>query len=180
MTATDDLRAEHEGILRMLGVMRAISTRIEAGGTVPAVELTGILDFLKIFADKCHHGKEEDILFPALEAAGMPHEGGPIGVMLHEHALGRGLIRDMDAALTSSVGPRSFATPALAYIELLTQHIAKENTVLFPMAEHLLGTPALTAMHEDFERLEEERIGPGRHEAFHRLLDDLAAEYLPE
>ena len=89
-------------------------------------------------------------------------------------------VDDMDAALASSAGSRSFAAPALAYIELLTQHIAKENTVLFPMAEHLLGTPALTAMHEDFERLEEERIGPGRHEAFHRLLDDLAAEYLPE
>lgn len=179
MTATDDLRAEHEGILRMLGVMRALVTRIEAEGTVPAAALTGILDFLKIFADKCHHGKEEDILFPALEAAGMPREGGPIGVMLHEHTLGRGLIRDMDGALTGNAGPRSFIAPALAYIELLTQHIAKENKVLFPMAERLLGTPALTAMHEAFERLEEERIGPGRHEAFHRLLDDLAAKYLP-
>jgi hemerythrin-like domain-containing protein len=164
----------------MLGVMRALAMRIEAGGTVPAAELTDILDFLKIFADKCHHGKEEDILFPALEAAGMPREGGPIGVMLHEHTLGRGLIRDMDAALAGSAGPRAFVAPALDYIELLTQHIAKENNVLFPMAERLLGAPALTAMHEAFERLEEERIGPGRHEAFHRLLDALAAEYLPE
>lgn len=180
MTATDDLRVEHEGILRMLGVMRALTTRIEAGGTIPVAELTGILDFLKIFVDKCHHGKEEDILFPALEAAGMPREGGPIGVMLHEHALGRGLIRDMETTLAGSVGPRSFVAPALVYIELLTQHIAKENTVLFPMAERLLGTPDLTAMHEAFERLEEERIGPGRHEAFHQLMDDLAAEYLPE
>ncbi|MFU2207251.1 hemerythrin domain-containing protein [Solidesulfovibrio sp. C21] len=180
MTATDDLRAEHKGILRMLDVMRALTTRIEAGGTIPTSELTGILDFLKIFTDKCHHGKGEDILFPALEGAGMPREGGPIGVMLHEHALGRELIRDMDAALAGNAGPRSFVAPVLDYIELLTQHIAKENNVLFPMAERLLGTPALTAMHEAFERLEEERIGPGRHEAFHRLLDDLAAAYLPE
>ena len=130
----------------MLGVMRALATRIEAGGPVPVAELTGILDFLKIFVDKCHHGKEEDILFPALEAAGMPREGGPIGIMLHEHVLGRGLIRDMDAALAGSADPRSFVAPALDYIELLTQHIAKENSVLLPIAERLLGTPALTAM----------------------------------
>ena len=68
----------------------------------------------------------------------------------------------------------------LGVMRALSTRIAKENTVLFPMAERRLGTPALTAMYEAFERLEEERIGPGRHEAFHRLLDDLAAEYLPE
>jgi hemerythrin-like domain-containing protein len=178
MTATDDLRAEHEGILRMLAILNAVSERIHAGKSVPVAQLEGILDFLKVFADKCHHGKEEDILFPALEAAGMPREGGPIGVMLHEHTLGRGHIRDMGAALAGGDGQAAFAAPAQAYVELLTQHIAKENDVLFVMAEKLLGIPALTQMHEPFERLEQERIGPGRHEAFHRLLDDLAAEYL--
>ena len=178
--AISDLLNEHEAILSALNILDRITSGIEAKNEVNSEDFIEFIDFLKEFADKCHHGKEEDILFPALEAAGMPHEGGPIGVMLHEHALGRGLIRDMDAALARSAGPRSFAAPALAYIELLTQHIAKENTVLFPMADRLLGTPALTAMHEAFERLEEERIGPGRHEAFHRLLDDLAAEYLPE
>jgi hemerythrin-like domain-containing protein len=178
MTATDDLRAEHEGILRMLDILRAIATRLGAGRNVPVAQLEGILDFLKVFADKCHHGKEEDILFPALEAAGMAHDNGPIAVMLHEHTLGRGHIRDMAAALAENAGLAAFAGPALAYVELLTQHIAKENNVLFPMAERLLGAPALTDMHEAFERLETERIGPGRHEAFHHLLDDLATQYL--
>jgi len=178
MTATDDLRAEHEGILRMLDILRAIAKRIQAGTAVPTAQLLDIIEFLQVFADKCHHGKEEDILFPALEEGGLPREGGPIGVMLHEHALGRGHIRDMAAALAGGGGLAAFAPPALAYVELLTRHIAKENDVLFVMAERMLGTPALTRMHEDFERLEEERIGPGRHEAFHRLLDDLAAEYL--
>jgi len=183
MTATGDLRAEHEGILRMLDILRAMAARIAAGETVPPAQLESILDFLKVFADKCHHGKEEDILFPALEAAGLPREGGPIGVMLHEHTLGRGHIRDMGAALETlpgagQTGYAAFSAAALAYADLLTQHIAKENNVLFPMAERLLGAPALTDMHEDFERLEAERIGPGRHEAFHRLLNDLATEYL--
>ncbi|HMM39413.1 MAG: hemerythrin HHE cation binding domain-containing protein [Rhodospirillaceae bacterium] len=183
MTATDDLRSEHEGILRMLDILRAMAARISAGETVPPAQLKSILDFLKVFADKCHHGKEEDILFPALEEAGLPREGGPIGVMLHEHTLGRGHIRDMGTALETlpgagQAGYAAFSAAALAYADLLTQHIAKENTVLFPMAERLLGVAALTDMHEPFERIEAERIGPGRHEAFHRLLDDLAAQYL--
>ena len=152
---------------------------LEAGETVPADELLGILDFLKTFADKCHHGKEEDILFPALESAGMPRDSGPIGVMLHEHTLGRGHIREMETALAGNENHRAFVAPALNYIELLTQHIAKENNVLFPMAERLLGVPTLTAMHDDFELLEKVRIGLGKHEAFHWLLDDLSAKYLP-
>ena len=163
----------------MLDIMQALGARIKAGVAVPVAELLGILDFLKVFVDKCHHGKEEDILFPALEAAGMPRDNGPIGVMLHEHTLGRGHIRDMDAALAGSPDLLGFVAQAQAYSELLTQHIAKENTVLFPMAERLLGMPALTAMHDAFERLEAERIGPGRHEAFHQLLDNLATAYLP-
>ena len=188
MTATEDLRAEHEGVLRMLDILRAIIGRIEAGQigagqndasqAVPVAQLESILEFLRVFVDKCHHGKEEDILFPALEQGGVTREGGPIGVMLQEHALGRGHIRDMGAALAGQGGLSAFVAPALAYAELLTQHIAKENNVLFAMADRLLGAPALTQMHEAFERLEAERIGPGRHEAFHRLLDDLAAEYL--
>lgn len=177
MLATDDLRAEHQGILKMLAILRAIAAGLKPGAPLPRRQLGDILEFLRVFADKCHHGKEEDILFLALEQAGMPRQGGPIGVMLHEHVLGRGHIRDMGAAL--EVGDSAaFAAAGLAYADLLTQHIAKENNVLFPMAERLLGAEALTAMQEDFEHLEAERIGPGRHEAFHVLLDELATRYI--
>lgn len=62
-------------------------------------ELEGIMEFLMVFVDKCHHGKEEDFLFPALEAAGVARDGGPIGVMLHEHERGRRHIADMKNAL---------------------------------------------------------------------------------
>lgn len=188
MTATEDLRAEHEGILRMLAILEAVATRLRAGRDVPAEHLAGMLDFLKTFADKCHHGKEEDILFPALEAAGLARESGPIGVMLREHTIGRGHIRAMGLALELLPGGgqtpvdrgpvESFCAEASAYVELLTQHIAKENNVLFVMAERLLGQDALTRMHGAFERLESERIGPGRHEAFHAMLDDYSAQYL--
>lgn len=193
MTATEDLRAEHEGVLSMLRIMQAVILRLRTGAAVPRAHLEAILEFLKIFADRCHHGKEEDILFPALEAAGVSRDSGPIGVMLREHSLGRRHIRAMETALESfgaaesdaspitgesGSGAQAFATAAQDYVDLLSQHIAKENNQLFVMAERLLGPDTLTRMHATFERLERERIGPGRHEAFHRLLNELSAQYL--
>ncbi len=183
MLATDDLRAEHEGILRMLAVLESMAGKLGGPDAPPPAQWEAVLEFLRVFADKCHHGKEEDILFPAMERAGVPRQGGPIGVMLHEHTLGRGHIAAMAAALGDlrTGGPgavQDLADAALAYAALLTQHIAKENNVLFPMAERLLGEPAIDAMHADFERIEAERIGPGRHEAFHALLDQLSAAHL--
>lgn len=181
-TATGELRAEHEGILRMLAVLTNMAARWERGQAPDPGRAGQAIEFLQVFADRCHHGKEEDVLFPALEAAGMPRDGGPIGVMLHEHTLGRGHIGGMAAALSTlpasgAGGWEAFFAASGAYVELLTQHIAKENQVLFVMAERLLGEEALIAMLEPFERVETERIGPGRHEAFHALLDALEAEY---
>ena len=55
--------------------------------SVSISHLNQILTFFKVFIDKCHHGKEEIFFFPAFEAAGIPNEGGPIGVMIEEHHL---------------------------------------------------------------------------------------------
>ena len=63
-------------------------------------------------------------------------------------------------------------------MDLLTQHIAKENSVLFPLADSRLDAGRDNQLFEDFERLERERIGIGKHEAFHRLLDQLSNTYL--
>lgn len=99
MRATEELRAEHDGILVILAILEKISDRISTGETVELGHLDKIMEFLRVFADRCHHGKEEGILFPALEEAGVPKEGGPIGVMLYEHTDGRNHIKEMSDAL---------------------------------------------------------------------------------
>ena len=80
---TGILRKEHEAILKMLGATEAAAHRIQSGGTVPTETLEGLIEFFRMFGDKCHHGKEEDLLFPLLESRGLPRSGGPTGVMLH-------------------------------------------------------------------------------------------------
>jgi hemerythrin-like domain-containing protein len=181
--STDELRAEHEGIGVMLRVMDVICRRLTEGGEVDPADLPRIVEFLSVFADRCHHGKEEDLLFPALEGAGVPREGGPIGAMLAEHARGRELIGEMRDALSgpeagSAGALAAFASSALAYRALLTQHIEKENAVLFSAADRLLSTSTDDELFDGFEVIERERIGVGKHEEFHALLDALAAKYV--
>jgi len=183
MHATQDLMAEHQGVLRMLSILEEVAARLGAGQSVPAERLDAMVEFLQVFVDRCHHGKEEDVLFPAMEAAGIPRRDGPIGVMLMEHTSGRAHVHALaDSAAGAAHGERAardtFAEHARAYAALLRSHIDKEDHVLYPLAERILPTERQESLVEDYERIERDVIGPGRHEAFHRLLDDLEMEYL--
>jgi len=183
MQSTETLKAEHRGIERMLRILAQVSDRLEAGESVEGADLEQMVEFFQVFADRCHHAKEEDLLFVALEAEGIPRQGGPIGVMLHEHTMGRRYVQGMAQAAATyrsgdySVGPR-FAENARAYIALLRDHIEKEDNVLYPIADARLGPEEDRALVEGFEQVEEERIGQGRHEEFHQLLDRLEETYV--
>jgi hemerythrin-like domain-containing protein len=183
MIPTEELKQEHEGILLMLRVLNRVAAKIEAGEKADADHLEKMVEFLSAFADRCHHGKEEDLLFPAMEKAGVPRERGPIGVMLMEHEEGRGYIRKMGDALARNkkgepTALGDFAKGARQYLNLLTQHIRKENQVLFPMGDRVLSQEVQARLAEGFEKMEEERIGKGTHERFHKLLEDLEEKYL--
>jgi len=181
MKATEELRKEHEGIELMLRVLRAVSDKTGRSEPVPAADLDGIMEFLSVFVDKCHHGKEEEFLFPALEAEGVPREGGPIGVLSAEHEMGRRLAADLKHAAAQYAGTGSAAGLRSAihkYVVLLTEHIQKENEVLFALADVKLDPDRDEAVFESFEQLERDRIGPGKHEEFHALLSRLEREYL--
>jgi hemerythrin-like domain-containing protein len=183
MKATQQLKDEHEGIRLMLRILERVCERIEEGREADPEHLPQMLDFFRIFVDKCHHGKEEDHLFPALEAVGVPREGGPIGVMLMEHQMGRERVKAMGQAVEDGRenkpdASRRVGQESRAYISLLNQHIEKENNVLFPMADQRLSVRKQEELFEAFERLEVERIGIGKHEEFHKLLEHLSGIYL--
>ncbi|HHX41072.1 MAG TPA: hemerythrin [Armatimonadetes bacterium] len=182
MYATDQLRDEHESIQVVLSVLERLSEDLQSKRTINLDHAAGILDFLRTFADRCHHGKEEDLLFPTLAARGVPVKNGPIGVMLSEHAQGRAYIRAMGEALkqerAGGNGAREFAANALGYIALLRAHIVKENQVLFPMAERRLTAAEHSHLATEFERIEKERVGPGVHEKYHALISNWRDAYL--
>jgi hemerythrin-like domain-containing protein len=183
MKATSELVKEHEGITLMLNIMTKVSDNIQKRKLVDSQHIVQIIEFLKIFADQCHHGKEEGILFPELVKKGFSQESGPIAVMLHEHTIGRGYIKDMadhfERFKTENGGELlRVADDMNKYISLLTNHIRKENQILFPMADKALPEDVQDQLFARYEKLEKEVIGVGRHEEFHKLLKNLKAVYL--
>jgi hemerythrin-like domain-containing protein len=175
--AISDLMNEHEAILSALQILERMLAAMEKTGSVNAADVQAFTGFLKEFADKCHHGKEEGLLFPALVAAGIPEQGGPVGAMLAEHSQGRQLIREMEESLTDGGDLARLAQAARGYAALLRNHIQKENMVLFPMAERVLKEPQLETLYEGFEEHEEKVIGHGRHEELHAMLKSLQEKY---
>ena len=179
MKASEDLRNEHELIIVTLHVLDQVVRQITQGEQVDVTDLQDIIGFLSEFADKCHHGKEEGFYFPALEKAGIPKEGGPIGVMLAEHDLGRSNIRQMRESVSgANIDLQTFAQAAMSYTSLMSNHIEKENNVLFMMGDMRLPEETQKELLEKFEEHEKNVIGEGRHQELHALLEKLEQKYL--
>ncbi|OGQ83912.1 MAG: hypothetical protein A3F90_12005 [Deltaproteobacteria bacterium RIFCSPLOWO2_12_FULL_60_19] len=138
------------------------------------------IDFIRNFADKCHHLKEEKLLFPAMEEHGVPLEGGPLGVMLMEHEEGRGYVKAMAAALTIAAKDPAAAKKTLqemgrAYVRFLREHIQKEDDILFNMADDVLSGEEQKELLRDFEEHELKEIGSGVHEKYLAIAQELTA-----
>lgn len=143
-TATGVLRAEHRVILEVASVLEHA---LDAGGGEAFDAMDECVVFFRLFTDACHHGKEEDLLFPALQDAGMPGDSGPIAVMLEEHRIGREFVRRLSEALPAAREGGTAAGAAVSeagrgYIELIRAHIAKEDGILFNMADGIVTGPA--------------------------------------
>jgi len=183
MRPTEILKEEHQGIKVGLRILGRIADKLQAGESVPPEHMEQMVDFIRTFADRCHHGKEEDLLFGEMEKAGVPRQGGPIAVMLAEHDQGRSYVRAMADALPAykagdPAAARRFAQNASNYIGLLTQHIDKEDNILYVIADMHLSDEQQACLLEGFQRVETERIGPGKHEEYHRMLERLSDIYL--
>ena len=174
VTATSILSAEHQVILQVLDVLGKLASKAAADGEIPAAHARQALDVLRRFADECHHGKEEHVLFPRLESIAPGF--GPTQVMRAEHVEGRALIAGMGRALEAG-DAATFAAAARGYSNLLRAHIMKEDDILFRLAGQML-TPAQDAeLVEAYRRIEHDEIGEGTHERMLGLADALALTY---
>lgn len=168
------LMDEHRVIERVLSsVHRMLET-----DTIDAPFMRKALDFFRNFADGCHHAKEEDELFPRLERAGVPRDGGPIGCMLSDHAQGRELLQTVAANLDAAESGNSDAAArvrraAAQYLSMLTQHIQKEDNVLFVIAEQVLCADEKRRMLDAFANPDPSGCDHGKHAHYLRLADEL-------
>jgi hemerythrin-like domain-containing protein len=179
MLPTDILRHEHQLILMVLGAAEREAGTIAGGGVADADRLAAFVDFIRNFADHCHHVKEEDLLFVRMGEKGFPLQGGPVAVMLHEHELGRAHVKavadNIAAAAAGVAAARTVVVEHLAaYAALLRQHISKEDNILYPMADQVFSEEDQAALAADFERVERDEIGEGVHQRYEALARELA------
>jgi hemerythrin-like domain-containing protein len=182
MNPTTILMNEHRVIEQVLTCLEKITDQAAATGAPDQASAEQALDFLRHFADGCHHGKEEQHLFPLLEARGFPRQFGPTGVMRAEHEEGRHHIQAMAAGVRDAAQGQPEALPqfiqhARAYVRLLREHIRKEDHCLFPMASQALNETDQQELLRRFEHVEHDQVGAGVHEEYLALADSLAARF---
>jgi len=178
-SAIESLMQEHRLIERVLDALERFAAA-EPSGPEDREVLGRFVEFFKTFADRCHHGKEEDLLFVELKRHGLPAGPGPVAVMLEEHDVGRELVGRMSAVASGS-GPWSeeeavrLRNAAADFTMMLRLHIQKEDQILYPLALNVLPAEALDDLAARFEKFENETMGAGVHETMHALADSLIA-----
>lgn len=181
MTATTVLRSEHDCILAMVACLRAACKEAEINGQFDAETFHLGVDFIRQYADAWHHAKEENLLFPALEAAGMPRQAGPVAVMLHEHVLGRSyagkIAENLEEAAESAEAQLLVVRYTLAWADLLTQHIQKENGILFNMADQMLDPEEQQRLEMEYQAAIPAGADAETGNRFEQLVEDLCQRW---
>lgn len=153
------LVTEHKLIKRALALIEHFAPLTITGEFKDWQFYLDVVDFIRHYADRFHHAKEEDVLFEALVANGMPRQNSPVAAMLMEHDQGRIFVREMEAgtlkAMAGEAGQEKYvAENALAYATLLREHISREDEILYPLAERVLPETVRPAIVAEYSQAE--------------------------
>lgn len=182
MKATTILQDEHRVILRVLQCLSAAVKQAETESKLDVESIRSMLEFFREYADRCHHGKEEDLFFPLAHKRGVGCAPASLESLRAEHETGRGHVRAMTTNLEAAAqgdgeAAGRFILNARDYERLLTDHIGKEDHCLFPTADTMLTTADQESLVKSFETLEHQKMGTGTHERMLALADELAARW---
>ncbi len=161
MNSIEILENEHGNIKKVLKIVRKICLGIVQGMEIPYDDLYAVIDFIRNYADKYHHGKEEDMLFKDMDAELSEKIGkGPIQGMFIEHDYGRSFVRELEAALKAHQGGNNEAkidiiANAVGYANLLNKHIDKEDNMIYKFASNNLRKETLEKLDSQFKTFEE-------------------------
>lgn len=152
------LSEEHQHILKVIDRLIKECDGLRAGDEINKLFFEKVIDFVRNYADKFHHAKEEDILFVELCKDTVEMHCNPTSQMLHEHDLGRGFIKELEAGLMSG-DKGKVIEGAFGYAQLLQEHIFKEDNILYPMADQALSEDIQRDMLDEFAKVEKEKFG---------------------
>lgn len=156
---TKVLSDEHQNILKVIKALKNECRAIETGQAVDREFFTAAIDFIRNYADKFHHAKEEGLLFKEMCQDSVKMHCNPIDQMLHEHDLGREFVKNLEIAVATGDG-QQVVFNAQGYAMLLEEHIFKEDNILYPMAEEVLPETVKEKLESDFIKAEQEKFTP--------------------
>lgn len=175
---------EHQYILRMLKVVRKVCIGIMNGDTIIYEDFGKIIDFIKVYSDDHHHGKEEKLLFNK-----MVEHLGTLGNklithgMLVEHDMGRLYVRELVSSLErvkhgDEESRIDVIANAISYTHHMKRHIDKEDLVVYTFARKQLPAEFLEKVNNDTIDFEEKASKDGIQEHYISLLESLENKYL--
>ena len=172
------LAREHRLIERGLDVLGRICDESRRTQELDAPDARQVIQFMREFADRTHHLKEEQILFPAIESTSFFPGCG----LISEHKLGRERVKGMAEAVERSSqgdaeGVRAFRRQAWSFIGLLREHIAKEDDCLANVVHRTFSSEDGERLSREFEDLERRELGDGVFERFAAIVEALEAKY---
>jgi hemerythrin-like domain-containing protein len=169
------LMIEHRLIEKMLGVIAAEARRIEAGGTVDPLFIDAAVDFIRFYADRTHHGKEEDILFHELEGKKLsPEHAAAMAELVEEHRMARERVKLIVAAKDRFQNGEPGAVGEIVSLmqwlaDFYPRHIRKEDASFFPATEKYFTAAELDTMLASFQDFDGKMI----HEKYARLVETM-------
>jgi hemerythrin-like domain-containing protein len=173
------LMTEHRLIEKMLKIIGRELANIRKNNAVDPVFIDTIVDFIRTYADRTHHGKEEDILFRQLEGKNLDAANKKImRELVDEHITARNIVKELvDAKASYARGDTGSISIIIDKLELLIRfypvHIAKEDRVFFPDTEKYFSAKELDDMLAEFWEFDRKMI----HEKYLKLYDALFGTY---
>lgn len=184
MNSVKVMMEEHQYILRMLKVVRKACYRVMTKNEINYDDFAAMIDFIRTYADKHHHGKEESMMFKMMqEHMGKIGENLITHGMLVEHDLGRLHMQELEAALLrvkagDDESRLDVIANAMSYTHLLERHIKKEDELVYPFGEKQLPAEILAKINEQTKAFEEEASKQNTQSTYISRLESMEEKYL--
>lgn len=175
MQARGPLMIEHRLIERMLSVIEVALSKIESQQEIDPIFVDIAVDFIRIYADRTHHGKEEDILFRELRNTSLSREDQrTMKELVDEHMFGRQTTKELVSANTryrngDKTALMDIVNKLKALIEFYPKHIEKEDKKFFPSSRAYFTDEEDQAILNEFWEFDRKMI----HEKYKSVVDEL-------
>lgn len=162
---TEILEDEHRQIIRVVTALNVFAQNMEEGWEVEEEVFDDLIAFMRIFAEKWHHAKEEDALFPLLIQRGVPATGCPLAQLVQEHKKANSFVSDIVRSLEKDrKGDQDARVAVIEGLRNLSSyyvnHIWNEDNMLFPMANRILKDDDQQILLREFSLIDESRGKP--------------------